>query len=293
MTTVQSHPAAPPGHGPEALIKEARARQRRRRRTAAAAVVLAAAAGAGAFAAFGGGVSHPPPAAPPPAAASPAAASPGAIRAFLARAQQGSGGTFALTYLVTIAAAGHAPARQAEVTAAQRSQAEWRYRETPSFSPFSRGHSLEVVTSAAGIFSCAQPSTHAPWSCRGPDTGTGMGTTGQLLGPYPPQALVRGLQNAAETYTGAPSHSPRAATRPEPAYLLTRRIAGQADRCLAFGPVTRPLGSVCLARGGVIAYYNLTPTVTDSAYQTAILRAYSRHLASRALALPARPARSP
>lgn len=284
MTTMQHHPAAPPEHGPEALIEEARARQRRRHRGIVVAVVLAAAATTGTFAALGGGgVSHPPP---------PAAASPGAIRAFLARAQRASGGAFSLTYQVTLTARGHAPARQADVTAAQRSRAEWLYRETPSFSPFSGGHSFEVVTSRAGILSCAQASAPAPWSCRGPYTGTGMGTTGQLLGPYPPQALIIGLQNAAETYTGAPSHSPRAATRPEPAYLLTRRIDGQTDGCLAFGPVTRPIGSVCLAPNGIITYYNLTPKVTYSTYQTATLRAYSHHARTRAFALPAKPAHS-
>jgi hypothetical protein len=285
MTTVSRRPAALPEHEPEALIEEARARQRRRHRGVAVAVVLAAAAGAGTFAAFGGGgVSHPQP---------PAAASPSAIRAFLARAQRAFDGTFSMTYQVTITPARHAPARQAEVTTAQRSGAEWLYRETPSFSAFSGGHSFEVVRSGAGIFSCAQASTPGPWSCRGPYRGMGMGTTGQLLGPYPPQALILGLQNAAETYTGAPSHSPRAATRPEPAYLFTRRIAGQTDRCLAFGPLTRPLGRVCLAPNGVIAYYNLAPKVTYSTYQAATLRAYSHHARTGAFALPAKPAPSP
>lgn len=247
-------------------------------------MVLAAAAGAGAFAAFGGrGASHPPP--PPPATASRATASPGAIRSFLARAQRAAGGTFSLTYRVTIAATGRAPARQAEVTAAQRSLAEWLYRETPSFSAFSSGHSFEVATSRTRMFSCAQASASARWSCRGPYTGIGMGSTGLLLGPYPPQALIRGLQNAAETYTGAPSNSPGAATRPEPAYLLTRRLAGQTDRCLAFGPVARPVGSVCLAPNGIIAYYDLNPRVTYSTYQAATLRAYSR-VRARAFALP-------
>lgn len=153
--SIKADPSSPPEHGPEALIAEARARQRRRRRGIAVAVVLAAAAGAGTFAAFGGGgaaVSHRPP---------PTVASPGAIRAFLARAQRAFSGTFSVTYQVSIAPAGHAPARQAEVTAAQRSRAEWLYRETPSFAPFSGGHGYEVVTSRARIFSCAQAS--ASW----------------------------------------------------------------------------------------------------------------------------------
>lgn len=238
----------------------------------------------GTSAAFGGSASHPPP---------PTAASPGAIRAFLARAQRALGGTFSVTYQVSIPARGHAPAQQAKVIAAQRSRAEWFYRETPSFSAFSGGHSSEVFTYRTGIFSCARAGASTRWSCQGPYRGIGMGTTWLLLGPYPPQALILGLQNAAETYTGAPSHSPSAATRPEPAYLLTRRLAGRTERCLAFGPASHPLGSVCLAQDGVIAYYNLSPTVTFSTYQTATLRAYSHHVKAGAFALPAKPAHYP
>jgi hypothetical protein len=70
-------------------------------------------------------------------------------------------------------------------------------------------------------------------------------------------------------------------------------MAGQADRCLAFGPVNRPLGSVCLAPDGIITSYHLAPKVTYSTYRTATLRSYSRHVGTRAFALPARPARTP
>jgi hypothetical protein len=63
----------------EALIEQARNRQRRRRRRFAVAFALGVAAGFGAFALGGGGASHPPPV---------AAGSPGAVGAFLARAER-------------------------------------------------------------------------------------------------------------------------------------------------------------------------------------------------------------
>jgi hypothetical protein len=288
MTTVRQAPAAAPDRDIEALIKEAQARQRRRHRRVAIALLLASAAGAGTFVAFGGGsANHLPP---------PAAASPGAIRAFLARANHALSGTFTVTYQVTVKAPARAgmPAWQAVVVAAQRSRVERFYRQTPSLSRLNgirRSHSYEVAESRSGIFSCAQAGTAAPWSCQGPYTGIGMGTTWELLGPYIPQALYLGLQNAAEAYTGAPSHSASAATRPEPAYQFTRRLAGQTDRCLAFGPIGRPRGSVCLAPNGLITYYNLPTSVTYGTYQTATMRSYSARVNPGTFTLPAEPAR--
>jgi hypothetical protein len=290
----QDHAMSSAGEA-EALIEEARRLQRRRRRRAGLAIALIAviAAGAAAFAGFGaGGGAH--------RRATSRAASPGQIRAFLAQAERGVTGTFSVIYAVTVRYQGGG-VRHLDVAAAQRSPAVLFYRETPSLSVSRRAgppqdESYEVFagireharqsgsTAGPGLFSCARGSLSSRWSCTGPYQGIGMGTTSDLLGPYPPQALLRGLQNTAEIYTGEPAPP---AAHPKRAFLLTRRLAGQTVRCLGFGPASHPLGTVCLEPDGIIASYDLPGTQSSIAYQTATLRTYSPQVKNETFALPA------
>jgi hypothetical protein len=106
-----------------------------------------------------------------------------------------------------------------------------------------------------------------------------MGGTAELLGPYPPQTLLLGLDNAAEAYTGQPT--PPAIT-PEPAFLTMRRLL----RCLVFGQRRHPLGQVCLERNGLIAFYDISPSASYGAYYRACLTAYSPHVPSEAFTPP-------
>ncbi len=297
----QDH-AAPSAGEAEALIQEARRLQRRRRRRAGLAVLLiaAVAAGAAAFAGFGGSGAH--------RRATSRAASPSQIRGFLAQAERGVTGTFSVTYAVTVRNHGGS-VRHVAVAAAQRSPAVLFYRETPSLSVSSpagppqnesyevffaagaspqsgvREHARQGLSGAGpGLFSCARGSLSSGWSCTGPYQGIGMGTTSDLLGPYPPQALLRGLQNTAETYTGEPAPP---ASQPQRAFLLTRRLAGQTLHCLGFGPASHPLGTVCLEPDGIIASYDLPGALSSIAYQTATLRTYSPQVENGTFALPA------
>jgi hypothetical protein len=288
----------------EALIQEARRLQRRRRRRIGLAVLLiaASAVSAAVVAGFGGGAG-------PTRRAASRAASAAQIRAFLAEAGRGASGTFSLTYAVTARYAG-GRVRHLDVAAAQSSPGLFYYRETPSLSVSSpadppQSASYEVfasggsrragvgehgrqglISAGAGLFSCARGSVSSPWSCTGPYQGIGMGTTGELLGPYPPQALVRGLQNTAEIYTGQPAPP---AARPERAFPFTRQLAGQTLSCLGFGPASRPLGTVCLEPDGIIASYHLQATVSSIAYTTATLRAYSPLIQNGTFTLPVTP----
>jgi hypothetical protein len=272
----------------EALIKEARDRQRRRRRRIALAIALVAATGLGVLALGGGGASPPPPA---------AAASPGAIGAFLARAERALDGRYSVTYEVTVPYRGGS-ARRAEVIAAQLSRHRTFYRETPAFSGSTSQsgttaawalQSYEVLygsdTDPRGIFSCTQARASAAWSCEGPIEGLGMGGTFALQGAYPLQALVQGLENASAAYTG------KMASRPEPAFLLSRRLAGHEVRCLEFGRLRDPLGSACLNTDGVIASYDLPPAVTYTTYNSATLQSYSTSVKAGTFSLPAEPKR--
>jgi hypothetical protein len=291
----------------EALIEEARRLQRRRRRRAGVVILVlgSIAAGTGAFAGFsaGGGGQRPATARP---------ASPGQIRAFLAAAERATSGTFSVTYSVTVGYADGSDQR-ADVAAAQSSVGLFYYRETPSlrltspggaaqsksyevFSAVSDGprpglaeHSPHGLVSAGpGLFSCARGFSPSSWSCIGPDRGIGMGTTGELTGPYPPQALLLGLQNAAEIYTGQPAPP---ATQPQRAFLFTRRLAGRALSCLGFGSPSRPLGTVCLEPDGIIASYQLPTAVSSSGYQSATLRGYAPTVGNGTFTLPAVPHR--
>jgi hypothetical protein len=229
-----------------------------------------------------------------------AVASPEEIRGFLAEAKRGTEGTFTLTYDVTIRY-GHGVIRHIVVSAAQRSSGLLFYRSTPSleisrpggpaasysYEVFSRPGSNRVPGS--GLYSCRRALPSSRWSCQGPYTGIGMGGTGELLGPYPPQALVLGLENATVAYTGVPAPP---ALRPEAAFLTTRRASGRELRCLEFGRMPRLLGRVCLEPSGVIASYHLPEPVTYGPYEAATLRAYSPHVRRDAFKLPAKPKRA-
>jgi hypothetical protein len=304
MSMLNQDHAVPSAGEAEVLIEEARRLQRRRHRRAGLTVLLiaAVAAGAAAFAGFGGsgGGTH--------RRATSRAASPSQIRAFLAQAERGVTGTFSVTYAVTVPNHGGS-VRDVDVAAAQRSPAVLFYRETPSLSVSSpagppqnesyevffasgasprsgvREHARQGLSSAGpGLFSCARGSSSSRWACTGPYQGIGMGTTSDLLGPYPPQALLRGLQNTAETYTGEPAPP---AAQPQRAFLLTRRLASQTLHCLGFGPASHPLGTVCLEPDGIIASYDLPGALSSIAYQTATLRTYSPQVENGTFTLPA------
>ena len=98
-----------------------------------------------------------------------------------------------------------------------------------------------------------------------------------LEGPYVPRALLLGLQNASFTYLRAK----------EPAYLVNRTVGGRAVECLEFGSASRSLGSACLARSGLIAFYDLPPAVTYSDYRVATLESSTSGVSAAALNLPA------
>ena len=227
----------------------------------------------------------------------PEAASASQIRAFVADAKRGFEGRLTLTYDVTIRY-GPRATRRIVVNAAQRSADLFSYRTTPSLDlvrqggpPASYGYAVFVspgakTTPGAGIYSCRKPRPSSRWSCEGPYTGIGMGETFQLIGPYPPQALLLGLENAIAVYAGPPSLAPG---RHEPAFLVARRASGQALRCLEFGAAGHPVGSVCLRHSGLIASYELAESVTSGVYATATLRSYSPRVPNAAVALPAKP----
>jgi hypothetical protein len=288
----------------EALIREARRLQRRRRRRVGLAILVIAASAVGAAVAAGSG------GAGPGRQEVSRSASAAQIRAFLAEARRGASGTFSVTYAVTAVYAG-GRVRRVNVAAAQ-SPGLLYYRETPSLSvsspagpPQSASYEVFVasggsrragvgehgrhglVSAGTGLFSCMRGSLSSPWSCTGPYQGIGMGTTGQLLGPYPPQSLLRGLQNATETYTGEPVPPP--AARRERAFLFTRRLADQNLSCLGFGPASHPLGTVCLELGGIIASYHLQATASFIGYATATLRSYSPLVQNGTFTLPVTP----
>ena len=286
MTTLERNREVVSQRELEALIEEARNRQRRRRRRGALAMVLAVAAGLGAFAFGGGGAARLPPV---------AVASPGAIGAFLGRAETALNSKYSVTYEVTVPYRGGSP-RRAEVIAAQLSNARTFYRETPAFSASTSQSRTTPAWAIQGyevfygpsndphaIFSCTRPRASSPWSCVGPIEGLGMGGTFALQGAYPLQALVLGLENASASYTG------KMATRPEPAFLLRRRVNGQEARCLEFGMLRHPLGNVCLNHDGVIASYDLPRAVTYSTYNTATLQNYSTQVNPDTFSLPATP----
>jgi len=101
-----------------------------------------------------------------------------------------------------------------------------------------------------------------------------MGTRAELLGPYPPQALILGLQNAIAIPIG------------RPAYVIIRQAGSRASPCLAFGRPASPAALVCLNQAGVITSYQIP--IDGSAYVKAELQSYSTSVPSTLLALPAR-----
>ena len=101
-----------------------------------------------------------------------------------------------------------------------------------------------------------------------------MGTRAELLGPYPPQALILGLQNAIAIPIG------------RPAYLVTQE-AGSRTSCLAFGRPASPVALVCLNQAGVMTSYQIP--IDGSAYVKAELQSYSTTVPGTLLVLPARP----
>ncbi|MDA8330646.1 MAG: hypothetical protein M0027_05465 [Candidatus Dormibacteraeota bacterium] len=272
---------------PEALIEEARTRQRRRHRRLATILVLAVAGGAGLL------ISKPSGGGRGPKSAS--VASPSQIQTFLKLAQRGTQGVFAETYAVTTAS-GHGGTMRLQVSAAQRSHDLIRYQVTPaafygeganrSFEVFAAEAGQKLPQGGSGLYSCSLPTVGASWSCTGPYTGIGMSTTSGLLGPYPPQALLVGLQNAAETYTGVPGGRKTAGGR---AVLFSRTVGGRSLRCLKFERGASQLGSVCLAANGVIASYDIPGELTFVGYGTATLRSYSEQVALSTFDLPSRP----
>lgn len=231
----------------------------------------------------------------------PRTASRGAVEAFLAEARRGFSGSFTLRYEVTVRYSSRF-ARRILVNVAQRTAEFFSYRTTPSLDLSAPGgppasYSYEVLVKpapgaapGAGIYSCRKQFEASPWTCQGPYTQIGMGGTNQLLGPYPPQALVLGLDNAVAVYTGDPSVSP---IRPEPAFLITRRVSGRRLRCLEFGPAPRPAGSVCLRHDDLIVSYRLSGAVTSGPYDDATLLSYSPHVANDGTELPAARIRAP
>lgn len=227
----------------------------------------------------------------------PAPASAGQIHAFVAEAKHGFAGPLTLTYDVTVRY-GQRVTRRILVSAEQRSADVFSYRMKPSLELSGPGgppasYSYEVFSMpggkrgpSAGLYSCRKPLPSSHWSCEGPYTQIGMGGMFMLVGPYPPQALLLGLENAVAIYTDVPPMGP---VPHAPAFLVTRQVSGQTLRCLDFGGVAHPVGSVCLRHSGLIVSYHLAGNVTSGVWDTAALSSYSPHVASNAVALPTKP----
>lgn len=258
------------------LIEEAweRTRRRRRRGAAAAALVAMAAAGAGVLVGLGGAAPTPPSSPPPAAAVAPASAA--QVNAFVADAASALNRRFSATYAVTYNGRRARPTRSA-VVVAQLGRDQNVYRSSPRHEVFSKvGH---------GLFTCKRAGAAAPWSCIGPHVGIGMGATWQLTGPYPPSNLLLSLQNAVADAHGAIGH------RHRKLFIVHRKLNGEPVRCLDFGGVAHPHGSVCIDRIGLIAYSSVRTVSSD--YRTATLRSYSTRVPRALLALPATPGPSP
>jgi hypothetical protein len=291
VTTAVSERAGSSTGDLEALIEEARARQRRRRRRVAVAVLLAGAGATGAFLAAGGGDVH--------RASAPTAASPGAIRAFVAEARRGAGGAFSGSYRLAVRYSS-VLTRSLEISVEQRSSDLFSYQETPSFflsesgTPISHRYAMFLgihgPPGPQGTYTCAQARRLSRWSCVGPYTDIGMGGNEELVGPYPPQALLLGLENAVAAYTGGISIAPP--VHREPAFLVRERHASESVRCLRFGPPAHIVGEACLDSDGIIAYYDIPQNVTSGAWRQVTLLSHSRHVPNDAFKLPAAPTRS-
>jgi hypothetical protein len=271
-----------PDQPAEVLIREARRRQRRRWGFCALALLATVGLVAGLLSVSGGS---------PPNSAhhGPAAASPGEVAAFVSRAEKGYTGRFVLRYTVKYGVGRRALSGSVEV--AQVSKSQWAYFSTPSAQDIHATKSTSAVVerpigAQPGRYSCERHGATSPWRCISFST-AGMGTNAALLGPYPPTALILGLQNAVVEYSGklAGVH-----ITPQPAHLVVRDVDARRSTCLAFGSRARPVALVCLAADSVITSYDIPPAVSNVAYSRAELRSWSRHVPSTALALPAQPA---
>lgn len=214
-------------------------------------------------------------------------ATPSEVSAFVGRAERAFAGQLLVTYRVAWTT-GPKPAR-GTVVAAQLPGRRWAYLSTPStFDIRAQGSSSAVFVDPgngpAGLYSCGRLSATTQWEC-GNDSQAMMGTRAALLGPYPPQALTAGLQNAIADYSGQPTGEH---VKAQPAHLVARRKVGaRALSCLAFGALTAPVAQVCLGSSGLITTYDI-PIAGDS-YATAELLSSSRVVPSRFLALPVKP----
>jgi hypothetical protein len=208
----------------------------------------------------------------------PAVASRGDVSAFVDRAERALDGEFSATY--TVAPGFGSKGGSAQVQAAQLNSSRTVYREIPPLGRTSHSQSYEVFTGSRadpdGVFSCTLAGGARRWTCFGPYVGLGMTAMHALTDPYPPQELALGLQNAVATYAA-------------PVFLSRRTLAGRTVHCLEFGAVQHPIGSVCLNRAGVIAFYDLPQSASDTIYTTATLQHYSTHLSPGALTLPGTP----
>ncbi len=278
--------AAPLGQGPdqpaEVLIRAARRRQRRRWMLCAIAFVLAIGLTVGLLDGMGGS---------PPARArhGPAAASPGEVAAFVSRAEKGFTRQFRVRYAVQYGSGRHA--FSGSVVAAQVSTSRFAYTATPAVTDIHAADSgSSVLVSPTGEMGrkvlCERQSATSPWRCS-IFSSAGMGTDAELLGPYPPMALVLGLQNAVVEYSGA-NTGQRVA--PQPAHFVLREMDARTLSCLDFGDPVSPVASVCLDAANVIASYDIPTAVSSIAYTTVELRSWSRHVPDSALTLPASPA---
>jgi len=211
----------------------------------------------------------------PPASASdgPAIASPAEVAAFLARAEKGFAGRLLLRYAVWYATGPQAA--RGSVVVAQLSGARWAYFSTPDVTTgTSSAVFMNPAGAPAGLYFCQRPAAAAPWRCAHV-VAQAMGTLCELLCPYPPPALILGLQNAIAIPIG------------RPAYLVIPEAGARTSSCLAFGRSASPVALVCLNQAGVMTSYQI-PT-DGSAYVKAELRSYSTTVPGTLLALPARP----
>ena len=115
-----------------------------------------------------------------------------------------------------------------------------------------------------------------------------MGGNAELLGPYPPTALILGLQNAIVKYSGKAAG---ALVSPQPAYLVVREVDSRKTSCLAFGKPANPVALVCLDAANLVASYDIPSAVTGGGYSKAQLRSESTNVSNTLLALPAIPTR--
>jgi hypothetical protein len=245
--------------------------------TACAAAALLACAAAGIV--VGHAATHSLAGQGPPARAShgPAIASRAEVAAFLARAERGFAGRLLLRYAVWYTTGPQAA--RGSVVVAQLSPARWAYFSSPGVTAIhATGTSSAVVMNPAGEpsgwYACQRPAAASPWSCADLSAAA-MGTRAELLGPYPPQALILGLQNAIAIPIG------------QPAYLVIRNAGSRTSSCLTFGRPASPVALVCLNQAGVMTSYQIP--IDGSYYVKAELQSYSTTVPGTLLALPARP----